>query len=203
MNTASEQAYPTTDRAVAAAGGLDAERSARASAAASAPSARDPSTRTREAHRVRAIGSEAAMSAVRGKRRGPALGPVRWSFSSAIVLAVMITGLAVIASLLFASSSMAWRPPVGREARAITQAAKKTRTAYPNKTVHVSGIRVSTVGPWASATITIYIRRSPNSATDILHKVGRRWVNVDAGTSEEQCVMPVKDQRNLGFSEGC
>lgn len=152
---------------------------------------------------MRAMSNEGAMSAVRGKRRGSALGPARWSFSSAVVLAAMITGLAVVALLLLASSSMAWRPPVRGEARAITRAARETPTAYPNKTVHVSRIRVSTVGPWAAATITIYIRHSPDSATDILQKVGGRWVSVGAGTSEEQCVMPVKDQRNLGFSEGC
>ncbi|MGH2940026.1 MAG: hypothetical protein ACRDPE_18090 [Solirubrobacterales bacterium] len=111
--------------------------------------------------------------------------------------------LAAILSCAFASSALAWRPPNRSEHRAITRAAKETPTAYPGKTVHVGGIHVSTVGPWASAQITIYIDGSPDGAIDILHKVGGKWVNVDAGSSEEACVMPSRDRQNLGFTEPC
>lgn len=65
----------------------------------------------------------------------------------------------------------------------------------------VSRIHVSTVGPWASATIAINVGAgAPDYATDILHNVHGRWINAGAGTAGEWCVMPHKDQRNLGFS---
>jgi hypothetical protein len=65
--------------------------------------------------------------------------------------------------------------------------------------VHVSFIRVSTVGPWARATITIYFGKAADHATDILHNVRGKSINDGAGTSGEECVMPPKDRRNLGF----
>jgi hypothetical protein len=39
----------------------------------------------------------------------------------------------------------------------------------------------------------------PDGATDILHKVHGKWINDGAGTAGEECVMPPKDRRNLGF----
>lgn len=111
--------------------------------------------------------------------------------------------LTLILSCGFASSALAWRPPTRSEHRAITRAAKETPTAYPGKTVHVGAIRVSTVGPWASARIAIYINGKPDGAIDILHRVRGKWVNVGAGSSEEQCVMPYPDRQNLGFDERC
>jgi hypothetical protein len=77
--------------------------------------------------------------------------------------------------LTFAASAMAWRPP--------TQSQRQ----------------VSTVGPWASAGVTIY---PLGLSTDILHKVHRKWILASNGTAGEWCVMPRKDQRNLGFPAG-
>jgi hypothetical protein len=104
---------------------------------------------------------------------------------------------AVVLCLTLASSAMAWRDPSQTERQAITHAAE--RTAAPNKKVDVSNIRVSSVGPWASAEVTIY---PLGSSTDILHNVRGRWTLASNGTSEEWCVMPRKDQRNLGFGVG-
>jgi hypothetical protein len=102
--------------------------------------------------------------------------------------------------LTFTASAMAWRQPTASERQAITRAASRTPTAAPHPKVHVSNIRVSTVGPWASARITIYIGGGPDIATDILHKVRGKWINAGAGTAGEECVMPLKDRRNLGLA---
>jgi hypothetical protein len=101
--------------------------------------------------------------------------------------------------LALAASAMAWRHPTRSERSAITRAASRTPTSPPHKKVHVRDIRVSTVGPWASATIAIYFGNVPDYATDTLHKVHGKWINDGAGTSGEWCVMPRKDRRNLGF----
>jgi hypothetical protein len=93
---------------------------------------------------------------------------------------------------------MAWRHPTRRERSAITRAASRG-AAPPHNRIHVSRIRVSTVGPWARATVTIYFGKVLDDATDILHNVHGKWINDGAGTAGEECVMPRKDRRNLGF----
>ena len=109
------------------------------------------------------------------------------------------SGLACLMVLIaLVSSAWAWRRPNARERTAIIAAASHTPHAG-GSTVHVSYIRLSTVGPWASATVTIYLHGSPDSAVDILHRIHGSWRNVTVGTSGEWCVMPVSDQRNLGF----
>jgi hypothetical protein len=105
----------------------------------------------------------------------------------------------VLVLLSMAAPALAWRPSSHTERLAISRAARLTPHAG-NSTVKVSGIRVSTVGPWASAGLTIEIDNYPDYATDILHKVHGKWINVGAGTAGEWCVMPRKDIRNLGFS---
>jgi hypothetical protein len=35
----------------------------------------------------------------------------------------------------------------------------------------VSDVRISTVGPWASAVVTVYFDHDPDSAVDVLHRV--------------------------------
>ncbi len=103
----------------------------------------------------------------------------------------------ILLCLTLAASAMAWRPPTRNERKAITQAA--ISTAAPHKKVHVSNIHVSTVGRWASAEVTIY---PLGTSTDILHKVHSKWILASNGTAGEWCVMPRKDQRNLGFRAG-
>jgi hypothetical protein len=67
----------------------------------------------------------------------------------------------------------------------------------------VSDIRVSTVGPWASAVVAVYFNHEPDLATDVLHKMRGVWrlTKHSPGTLGEQCGigMPHKDQQNLGF----
>jgi hypothetical protein len=112
--------------------------------------------------------------------------------------AAAASGLVALMCLAITSSAIAWRHPSRSERTQITTAAKRTEHAGSGK-VQVSNIRVSTVGPWASATLTIYFGTAPDTATDILHKVRRKWTNAGDGTAGEWCVMPRKDQRNLGF----
>jgi hypothetical protein len=102
----------------------------------------------------------------------------------------------ILLCFVLAASAMAWRRPTQGERKAITQAVLST--SAPHKKVRVSNIRVSTVGPWASAAVTI----NPLTSTDILHKVHGKWIRARNGTAGEWCVMPRKDQRNLGFPVG-
>ena len=98
---------------------------------------------------------------------------------------------------------MAWRRPSAPERRAITRVAKTARHAEPQKPLHVSDIRVSTVGPWALATLTLYLGHVADKAMVIEHNVHGRWTLTahSPGTSGVQCGidMPHKDQRNLGL----
>ncbi len=107
-------------------------------------------------------------------------------------------GVLLLGCAVFVAPAFAWRRPTASERAEIRATAR--RVAHAGGPVHVSGIRLSTVGPWASATITIYFGNAPDSATDILRKTHGHWTNASNGSAGEWCVMPVKDQRNLGFS---
>jgi hypothetical protein len=111
----------------------------------------------------------------------------------------MCVAVVSLLCLTLTASALAWRQPTRNERRAITQTATHTLTSPAHKKVHVSKIRVSTVGPWASAQIAVYFGNVPDIATDILHKVHGKWRNASDGTAGEWCVMPRKDRRNLGF----
>jgi hypothetical protein len=124
----------------------------------------------------------------RGKARRPAV-----NGASAVTLAFALS------ISLATPVALAWRTASARERRAITSVARQVPHAGSSK-VYVSHIRVSTVGPWASATITIYFGKEPDNAVDILHDTHGAWHNAGLGTAGEWCVMPAKDQRNLGFS---
>ena len=104
----------------------------------------------------------------------------------------------IVLCLALTASAIAWRHPTRSERSAITRAASRTPHAG-HSNVQVSGIRVSTVGPWASARVMIYVASLPDYATDILHKVHGRWIVASTGTAGEWCVMLRKDVQNLGF----
>jgi len=106
--------------------------------------------------------------------------------------------LSFVLSLAFVAGAFGWRRPTNSERKAITSVAAHVPHAGGSR-VHVSGIRVSTVGPWASAGLTIDVDGYPDTATDILHKVHGTWRNASSGTAGEWCVMPRRDRRNLGF----
>jgi hypothetical protein len=112
-----------------------------------------------------------------------------WAVCAALVSAFCLT---------VAASALAWRSPTAGERTAITSAALRTPTAAHRK-VHVSRIRVSTAGPWASALVAVYFGQQPDYATDILHKVYGKWRVASTGTAGEGCVMPRQDQRSLGL----
>ncbi len=113
------------------------------------------------------------------------------------MVALALTSLALAVALT--APALAWRHPTATEGRAIAAAAA-TAPHAGNSRVHVSNIRVSTVGPWASATVAIAVAGGPDYATAIVHKVRHSWRFASVGTSGEWCVMPATDRRNLGFS---
>jgi hypothetical protein len=112
--------------------------------------------------------------------------------SGALVLA------ALACLIVLVTPAGAWRRPSFNERRAVATAASRVSHAG-SSSVRVSDIRLSTIGPWASATVTIYFGTLPDNAVDILHRVRGVWKNVGLGTAGEWCVMPAGDQRNLGF----
>jgi hypothetical protein len=115
-----------------------------------------------------------------------------------VTLLVLLTA---VLGLVLVASALAWRAPTRSQQQAITRVAERAPHAG-HAHVRVSHVRVSTVGPWASATVTLYFGNEPDDATDILHRVHGKWTNASTGTAGEWCVMPTRDQRNLGFSAG-
>lgn len=109
----------------------------------------------------------------------------------------------LLASLAAAATALAWRHPTPSERRAITKAVVQYTEGPRHLEVRASDIRVSAVGPWASATNTIYMHHKiADSAEDILHLIRGTWKVASVGTAGEWCVMPTRDQRNLGFGPG-
>jgi hypothetical protein len=116
---------------------------------------------------------------------------------------VLVGGAIAALCLSVVANASGSRLPTRAEQRGITRAAEGSPHATSGK-VYVNEIRVSTVGPWAEATVTIFIDRAPDSATAVLHKVRGVWrlTKHSPGTAGEWCGigMPPKDQLNLGFS---
>jgi hypothetical protein len=110
-------------------------------------------------------------------------------------LPAIVTCIALSWSGAAASAS---RAPSPRERASIRQVGYRTPHAG-HSPVTVRNIRISTVGPWASATVVIYFGNMPDSAVDIFHYVNGRWRLASVGTAGEWCVMPRRDQLNLGF----
>jgi hypothetical protein len=113
---------------------------------------------------------------------------------------VTATAALILLWLTVTASALAWRGPTESERKAITRAAERTPHAAGTGRVYVGQIRVSTVGPWASAEGTIYVPE-PDNATIILHKIHDQWKYGNVGTAGEQCIMPRADQQNLGFGK--
>ena len=106
----------------------------------------------------------------------------------------------VIASaFVFPAAALAWHQPTRFERAQITAAARNVSHAGTQR-VYVGQIHVSSVGPWASAGVTLYFNGQPDEAIDILHFRRGRWRNASIGSAGEWCIMPTVDQRNLGFS---
>ena len=145
------------------------------------------------ARRARRHPGGCVMRRASGRTTRGALGGGRRRAGATAVVVVMVLCLTLTAS------AAAWRHPSATERRAIVRVGKRTPTAAPHTAVRVSFIRISTVGPWAAATVTITVANAPDTATLILHKLRGRWTNANVGTSGEECVMPLKDRRNLGF----
>jgi len=113
----------------------------------------------------------------------------------------VLVGVGVVA-LTVAASATASRVPTPGERAAIARVARRTPHAAGTGPAHVSDIRVSTVGPWATAQITVYVGHEPDSGLDILRYRSGQWrlTKRSGGTVAVSCGigMPLKDQRNLG-----
>jgi hypothetical protein len=114
---------------------------------------------------------------------------VRAAFGAACTIALCVA---------LSAPALASRRPTQWERQAITRVGERTPHAG-NSRVYVRNIRVSTIGPWASALLTIHFGEHPDNAIGIFHYTRGRWTSASIGTAGEWCVMPAKDQRNLGF----
>jgi hypothetical protein len=121
---------------------------------------------------------------------------------SSVRVGILASAVCLLVALYTAAGAGAWRAPSGSERQAITTAAQGSPRATPEKRVHVSHIRISTVGPWASAVVTIYFGKAPDDAEIVLRKSHGRWrlTAHSPGTEGVACGigMPHADQRNLG-----
>ena len=97
-----------------------------------------------------------------------------------------------------AASAVVWRRPYRSESKAITAAAAATPHAG-RSWISVSNVRVSTVGPWASATVMISSAGQPDSATAIVHEVQGKWRYASVGTDGEWVCCPERIVRILNF----
>jgi len=108
----------------------------------------------------------------------------------------------VILLLILPGVAMAWRSPTPRERSAIALAAKSADGSH-DESVHVRDIRVSGVGPWAAAVVTIYHRgtsRVEQAEQDTFYKAHGSWVDTaSAGTPDLE--MPLADERDLGLAD--
>ncbi len=110
----------------------------------------------------------------------------------------------VVLALLPVASALAWRGPTAAQRRAIDAAAQHAK--HVGGRIHVSHIRVSTVGPWAYARLTVYFGGEPDVAAAVLHRVHGHWrvAKGSPGSDQVQCAsgMPHADLRNLAL-RGC
>jgi hypothetical protein len=95
----------------------------------------------------------------------------------------------------------AWLSPTQSERNQITRAAQSA-DGSDQQTVRVSGIRVSTVGPWATAAVAIYRRgsaRVEQAEQDTFYKDHGSWIDT-ASASAPNIAMPSADEKNLGLA---
>lgn len=102
------------------------------------------------------------------------------------------------------STALASRPPHGNERKAITRAAIATGGGGGGRflLVRVTGIRISTSGPWAKAIVTIFQRKFPRhpemSSEENFYRYDGRWLDTNnASTPERNPPSPV--QADLGL----
>lgn len=110
---------------------------------------------------------------------------------------VLLSGL----WLIFPAAAMASRAPTAAERSAIVRAAHAM--VAPTERVRVSDIRVSTAGPWAAATLRLYLRGYPHPeqvARDAFYNDHGHWREGDeVGVPEK---FPHAVAEDLGFADG-
>lgn len=81
------------------------------------------------------------------------------------------------------------RQPTSRERAAITRAAVKT-DGSPTQRVRVSQIVVSTAGPWATATVSLYLKRDPTTpemvSEETFYRSHGEWLDTNNAKTPER-----------------
>ncbi len=113
--------------------------------------------------------------------------------------ALAIIVATVLCALVVTSAAQARRPPTKNEVWAITGALHKTAAIRRGLCFHVSGIAISTTGPWARARV---VRcgdgRRFDTALAVLRRTRWNWRVRDLGTSGVGCtVAPARVRRDL------
>ena len=105
----------------------------------------------------------------------------------------------VVVALAHASDALAARSPTTGERSSITQTAVMTEGS-PTQTVRVSAIRVSSVGPWATATVGIYLHGGlEQEIAEKFYETHGRWIDL-ASANAPAVSMPLKVEQELGLA---
>ena len=105
----------------------------------------------------------------------------------------------VVVALAHASDALASRTPTARERSGIAQTAVMTKGS-PTQTVRVSVISVSSVGPWATATVGVYLhgQLEPEMAEKFCESHDH-WIDL-ANADAPNVTMPRGVEEELGLA---
>lgn len=105
----------------------------------------------------------------------------------------------MVVALAHASDALASRTPTARERSGITQTAVMTEGS-PTQTVRVSAIRVSSVGPWATATVGIYLHgQLEQEMAEKFYESHGDWIDL-ASANAPAVAMPLSVEQDLGLA---
>lgn len=108
------------------------------------------------------------------------------------------TLVAAFVALALPPAALGWRGPSRSERGAVVRAARRA-DADRSQRIRVHDIRISTVGPWATADVELYRRgssRVEQAEVDIFDRVHGAWLD-DASSNAPATSMPPEDERNL------
>jgi hypothetical protein len=113
----------------------------------------------------------------------------------------LLVGLAFV--LMLPAAASASRRATAGERAAIVRAAVATKGS-PTQLVRVSDIAISTAGPWATATVRLYLRSSPRdlemASEDTFYRARGRWRDTANGNTPER-TPPEAVVKDLGLPD--
>jgi hypothetical protein len=109
--------------------------------------------------------------------------------------------VALACGLFGAAVAQAHRKPTARERAAITRAAVAA-DGSPTQLVRVRAIVISTIAPWATAEVSVYLKSAPNDAEQVsqetFYRSNGRWLDTNSATTPER-TLPKAVVEDLGL----